>query len=289
MTAVVTETANAKVNLTLGVHGRRDDGYHELSSLVAFAAIGDRVTVDPAGPTGIVATGPFAASIDGANLLEHVIERLALLAPRLTVGAVTLEKRLPVAAGLGGGSADAAALMRAIMHLNPDRAPLLPWDDLARSLGADVPVCLANRPALMSGIGERLLLVPDLPRLGIVLANPRVPLSTAAVFSELAAPRVAPDLAPPAQPHFDGRAAGLIDYMRADPNALEPPARRLCPAIDDVLAVLARSRDVLIARMSGSGPTCFALFADLADAQQAAAQIAAAHPEWWIAAATLAV
>ena len=184
----ITREANAKINVFLRVLSAREDGYHDLESLVAFAAVGDRLTFHP-GPTSRVTTfGPFAADIDGPNLLDKALAQLREVDPGLLLGTVELEKNLPVAAGLGGGSADAAALLRAVRHANPERAGRIDWHGLAARLGADVPVCLAGAPALICGVGDMVEpLGPGhrLPPLACVLVNPRVPLPTAQVFRAL--------------------------------------------------------------------------------------------------------
>ena len=183
MAMPIREIARAKVNLTLSVLGRRSDGYHDIESLVTFADIGDLVTFHPGPDWRITTSGPFAPEIEGSNLLERTLSLLRELDPGLVLGAVELEKNLPVAAGLGGGSADAAALLRAVRAANPARAGRIDWHRLATRLGADVPVCLAGVPALIRGIGDRVEpLAHQLPPLAAVLANPRVPLATAHVF-----------------------------------------------------------------------------------------------------------
>jgi 4-diphosphocytidyl-2-C-methyl-D-erythritol kinase len=221
---------------------------------------------------------------------------LRALDPGLQLGTVTLEKNLPVAAGLGGGSADAAALLRAVRRANPERSELIGWHDAAVRLGADVPVCVAGAPALMRGIGDLLEpLAHPLPPLAAVLVNPRVPLSTAHVFRALAASTSSPS---PRFSRGEGRGEGtgaapsatdfpdlqaLLTYMRAHGNDLEPPAIALLPVIADVKAALAAEPGCLLAAMSGSGPTCFGLFADDATAASAGTALALAHPAWWIA------
>ena len=171
----IREIARAKVNLTLSVLGRRSDGYHDIESLVTFADIGDLVTFHPGPDCRITTSGPFAPEIEGPNLLEKTLSLLRELDPGLVLGAVELEKNLPVAAGLGGGSADAAALLRAVRAANPERAGRIDWHRLAARLGADVPVCLAGVPALIRGIGDRIEpLAHKLPPLACVLVNPRV-------------------------------------------------------------------------------------------------------------------
>jgi 4-diphosphocytidyl-2-C-methyl-D-erythritol kinase len=184
------EIACAKVNLTLSVLGRRSDGYHDIESLVTFADIGDQIAFHPGPHRRVTVRGPFATGIDGPNLLETTLSLLRELDPGLLLGAVELVKNLPVAAGLGGGSADAAALLRAVRAANPERAARIDWYALAARLGADVPVCLSGQPALIRGVGdqiERLQPGSRPPPLAAVLVNPRVPLPTARVFSALAA------------------------------------------------------------------------------------------------------
>lgn len=285
------ELARAKINLTLTVLGRRPDGYHDVVSLVAFAGIGDRVTLRPGPECRVTARGPFAAAIEGPNLLARALALLGGLEPELRLGTVELEKALPVAAGLGGGSADAAALLRAVRRANPERATAIDWHGLAARLGADVPVCLAGRPAVMRGIGERiepLVGSPPLPPLALVLVNPRVPLPTARVFAAFAG-SPAPhrpsrwDEAPAAElaAFFDLDA--LLVHMRARGNDLEHAATLLVPAIAEVMAALRAMPQCCLAAMSGSGPTCFGIFTDDAAAALATDALARAHPGWWIA------
>ena len=258
--------------------------------------------------------GPFAADIDGPNLLDEALALLREVDPGLLLGTVELEKNLPVAAGLGGGSADAAALLRAVRHANPERAGRIDWHGLAARLGADVPVCLAGAPALIRGVGDMIEpLGPGhrLPPLACVLVNPRVPLPTAQVFRALGTSSPSPH-APSAwgEGRGEGRpqapeqaaaphpnplpteewgegtgAAGLdtlVAYMRARGNDLEPAAISLQPVIADVKAALAAEPGCRLAAMSGSGPTCFGIFGDDAAAGQAAGALGRSHPGWWI-------
>ena len=185
----ITEIARAKINLTLKVRGRRPDGYHELESLIAFATdLGDVVRLVPGEETGCSVRGPFAGAIEGENLIETALMRLAERAPGLTLGEVTLEKCLPVAAGIGGGSADAAALLRVVRFANGTLSAGVDWAGIAASLGADVPVCFLNRPAFVMGVGETLEAVADLPRLHAVLANPLTPVPLAKTRKVFAVP-----------------------------------------------------------------------------------------------------
>jgi 4-diphosphocytidyl-2-C-methyl-D-erythritol kinase len=288
MTAI-REIARAKINLTLSVIGRRPDGYHEIESLVAFADLGDVVSLEPGSGTRVTTSGPFAAAIDGPNLLEKALALLREIEPGLRLGAVGLEKNLPVAAGLGGGSADAAALLRAVRQANPETATRVPWDAVAARLGADVPVCLTGKPALISGIGEKVEpLAYDLPPMAAVLVNPRLPLSTAAVYRALDAPPAPPNRPPPAPPGPFAGLDALIDYMRVRGNDLERPATSLLPIIADLKAALTALPDCLWAGLSGSGPTCFGIFADDGDATRSTAMLTAAHPAYWIRSTRLA-
>ena len=280
----VEEHAPAKVNLDLLITGRREGGYHELDSLVVFTSPADRLIMHPARSLSLEVRGRFAAALDdGAdNLVLRAARLLAAHAGRAPEARIVLEKNLPVAAGLGGGSADAAAALRGLDRLWRLGLGLAALAPLAERLGADVPVCLAARPARMRGIGERLAWQDGLPPLELLLVNLNQPLATAAVFAALGPlPAAAPEWGPP--PDEQGR---LIDWLRARANHLEAPARRLLPAIDDVLGALARQPGCALARMSGSGATCFGLFTDRAAVERAAAALRRARPDWWIAAAT---
>lgn len=284
MQGPVSEDAFAKINLTLRILGRREDGYHELRSLVAFARLGDRVTAAAADDLSLEVTGPFAKGLEGEtdNLVLRAARALRDLTG-VTAGAhLTLEKNLPVASGIGGGSADAAAALRALIRLwnvNPGETALVA---LAASLGADVPVCLSSSSALMWGIGEKIVPLP-LPRSWFVLVNPRFVLHTSAVFRELEAPLLSEAPAAPPLPAF----ASLDDVVRwakEEGNGLETPAIRIASRIGEVRKAIAGTVDCLLARMSGSGATCFGLYPSGEAAEEAAHIIAAAHPDWWVAA-----
>ena len=279
------EPAPAKLNLYLHVVGRRPDGYHLLDSLVAFASVGDRIAVAPADPPSFSISGPQAGEIpaDRSNLAWQAAEALAVAAGRRPTVAVELAKHLPVAAGVGGGSADAAAVLRALTRLwdLPAGAPWLA--ELAARLGADVPVCLAGRPCFVGGIGERLDPAPSLTGTPLVLVNPRTPLATPAVFKAREGGFSSAD-------RFVERPAGpaaLADLLAVRRNDLTDPARRLCPVIDTVLAALRETDGCLLARMSGSGATCFGLYERSGEAQAAAAALLAREPRWWAAAGEL--
>jgi 4-diphosphocytidyl-2-C-methyl-D-erythritol kinase len=287
--AVLTETARAKVNLTLRVVGRRPDGYHALESLVAFArAPVDVITFEPGRDPEVRVEGPGSGAILGENLLQVVLRKLRDAEPRLRLGDVTLDKHLPVAAGVGGGSADAAALLRAVRRANPALASAVPWMSIAKALGADVPVCMQGVSALMWGIGDRMAPVA-LPPLDVVIANPMLPVpadKTAQVFRRLGAAGLVADPPDPAPPHLPS-AAAVVDYMRGTGNDLTAPASAVVPAVATVLAALEGQEGCLVARLSGGGPTCFGVFECQEAARLAAAGISAAEPSWWVVATAL--
>jgi 4-diphosphocytidyl-2-C-methyl-D-erythritol kinase len=278
------ETARAKINLTLTVLGRRGDGYHDLESLVTFADVSDRVVLHPSLGCRITTSGPFAADIEGPNLLDRALVLLSEADAGLLLGAVELEKNIPVAAGLGGGSADAAALLRAVRRANRERAGRIDWHALAARLGADVPVCLAGVPALIRDVGDRIepLEAPRRPPpLAAVLVNPRVALPTSRVFAALSRSF------PPPRPSWgegtdSGGIDGLLACIRVRGNDLEAAAISLQPVIADVKAAIAVQPGCQLAAMSGSGPTCFGIFDNDVLAAQAADALSRAHPSWWI-------
>lgn len=269
--------AKAKINLFLHVTGKRPDGYHLLDSLVVFAGTGDRLCAEPSDGLSLRLTGPFAPGLHAEpdNLVLRAARALADAAGIAPNAALVLEKNLPVASGIGGGSADAAAALRLLSRLwgvAPDPAVM---HKLAERLGADVPVCLRGAPARMSGIGEHLDPAPRLPGCGLVLVNPGVALATASVFKA----RQSGFSAAAALPAGWDSAAAMAEGLRDLTNDLQPPAIALQPVIGDVLAALTERPGCLLARMSGSGATCFGLFAD---ADRAVAQAAAlARRGWW--------
>ena len=283
--AVVHERAAAKLNLDLLVTGRRPDGYHELDSLVVFTDLADGLMFRPAAELSLDLAGPFAAGLPPPvdNIVIRAARRLAAAASVPAEARITLHKRLPVAAGIGGGSADAAAALRGLRRL---------WrleldDDALRAiglgLGADVPVCLGTRPARLRGIGERLDPLPSLPALALVLVNPRRPLATAEVFRSLWLES------------FSTRARGLpacprlpqlVASLASSRSDLEAAAQGMLPAIGEMLALLRAEPGCRLARMSGSGPTCFGLFDDPTAAADAAFRLGTARPGWWVAACT---
>jgi 4-diphosphocytidyl-2-C-methyl-D-erythritol kinase len=276
--------ARPKVNLTLELLGRRGDGYHLLDSLVVFADTGDRLRLESAPELALRTSGPFSEGLPPAeqNLVMRAARALADLAGPPPRGALlTLDKRLPPAGGIGGGSADAAAALLGLVELwgmRPDPKALY---DLALSLGADLPVCLNGKACLMRGIGEELEAAPELPRFSLLLVNPGVALETAAVFRQRSGPFT------PSRPWPEGFASLglLIEALRGRTNDLQATALELQPVIGDCLGSLERLAGCLLARMSGSGATCFGLFATLEEAKQAAGLLARERPDWWIEAA----
>ncbi|EME70206.1 4-diphosphocytidyl-2-C-methyl-D-erythritol kinase [Paramagnetospirillum caucaseum] len=277
--------APAKVNLTLHVVGRRDDGYHLLDSLVAFAGVGDTLEFRPADTLRLEVTGPTAGQIpaEGENIVLKAARLLAGAAGVTRGAAITLTKRLPVAAGIGGGSADAAAALKGLMRLWDVVLPAGTLAKVALSIGADVPVCLAGTPTRMMGVGEMLEPAPALPPAWLLLVNPMVPLHTPPVFKARTGPFSAAD--PLTDSPRDAKA--LAAALAARRNDLTPPAITIEPVVGEVLAAIAATPDCLLPRMSGSGATCFGLYAEESQARAAAARLAAAHPAWWIAPARL--
>ena len=288
------EDGRAKVNLTLRVVGRRVDGYHELESIVAFADCADRLSLLPGDGLGLVTTGPLAQACGETadNLVFRAAQLLGERVPGLRLGEFTLDKVLPVAAGIGGGSADAAAALRLLAQANG-----LAIDDdrlveVAQLTGADVPVCLASRACVMTGVGETLLPLV-LPKLPCVLVNPRIPVATRDVFAALGLRNG--ELLVGASDVFGATAwledgASLEDWVEAlaaGSNDLEAPATRIQPVIGEVLAALNATNGAWLARMSGSGATCFAIYENTAEAARAAQQIQLDHPNWWVHAGVL--
>ena len=281
------DTGRAKLNLTLEVLGRRADGFHELRSLVAFASLGDQVELDPHGPLGLTVEGHFAGALGGDNLIINAAQLVSNKVPGLTLGRFRLVKTLPVASGLGGGSADAAAALRLIARANDGALDHAILAGLAPQLGSDVSVCLKCRPAVISGRGESVEPVAGFPSCGVLLANPGRPLATEAVYAALGAEAwvASPDHAE--RLDFHGEFEALLAYVTPRGNDLERPAAQLVPEIREVLAALLALDGSRLARLSGSGPTCFALFASESDATRAGARLAAEFPNWWIAANAL--
>lgn len=288
------EEGRAKVNLSLRVVGRRADGYHDLESVVAFADCADRLTLEPGGELRLATTGPLAAACGETsdNLVFKAAKLLADAVPNLKLGAFALDKVLPVAAGIGGGSADAAAALRLLARLNNLSLDDPRLQEVALATGADVPVCLFSRACDMTGVGEQLLPLA-LPSMPCVMVNPRVPVATKDVFRELGLRNgellvgATDVLEAPAWPEQGGSIADWVDVLETVANDLEAPALRIEPVIGDVLEALRDSAGVKLARMSGSGATCFAIYGVPAEAQAAAENIRRDHPGWWVHAGTL--
>ncbi|MGB6535913.1 MAG: 4-(cytidine 5'-diphospho)-2-C-methyl-D-erythritol kinase [Xanthobacteraceae bacterium] len=291
MSVPLVENAPAKVNLTLRVLGRRADGYHEIESLVAFADFGDTLSLSPAPDLTLDVRGPAAEQADSGseNLVLRAARALAATIPDLRVGAFQLDKILPVAAGLGGGSADAAAALRLLARANDLAGNDERLYEAARKIGADVSVCLETRCRLMRGIGEILGEPLDLAILPALLVNPCAALATKDVFAGWT-PVAAPAMLAPLDVSVAGRAANrehLLQLLAAQTNDLELPAMALAPSIADVLVALRGLPGCRLARMSGSGATCFALFLAAPEAMAAAKIVGSRFPQWWVRATAL--
>ena len=288
------DEGRAKVNLTLHVLGRRADGYHDIESVVAFADCADRLTLTPGSELTLQMSGPLAQACGATsdNLVLKAARLLAERVPNMKAGSFTLDKVLPVAAGIGGGSADAAAALRLLAQMNGlslDDERLL---EVALATGADVPVCLASRACDMTGVGETLLPL-SLPIIPCVMVHPCVPVATRDVFDALGLRNG--ELLVGATDVFRGTdwpEAGAsvedwVEVLAADTNDLEAPATRIQPVIGEVISALNATNGAWLARMSGSGATCFAIYENTADAGRAADKIRRDHPEWWVHAGTL--
>jgi 4-diphosphocytidyl-2-C-methyl-D-erythritol kinase len=285
VSSLLVETAPAKINLTLRVIGRRDDGYHELESVVGFAGVADSLDLATAGKPELEISGPFAAACGPVddNLVLKAARALNERMGGLKTGRFRLEKNLPVAAGIGGGSADAAAALRLLARAN-DMAPDDPRLVAAAGVtGADVPVCLHPRARVMRGIGDLLSGPVMIPRLDVVLANPGVPLSSRDVFACFAGGGASRTTVGQIPVRFDA----LISFLDGHGNDLTEAAIACSPAVSDLLAALRALPGNRLTRMSGSGPTCFAVFASAAEASEAARLLAAANRSWWIRATTI--
>jgi 4-diphosphocytidyl-2-C-methyl-D-erythritol kinase len=288
------EDGRAKVNLTLRVVGRRFDGYHDLESVVAFADCADRLSLTPGSRLDVKTTGPLAQACGETadNLVFKAAQLLGERVPDLKLGEFTLDKVLPVAAGIGGGSADAAAALRLLAQANGlaiDDARLI---EVAKLTGADVPVCLASRACVMTGVGETLLPL-SLPKMPCVMVNPRVPVATRDVFAALGLRNgdllvgAADVFQAAAWPEAGASLEDWVEALAAGSNDLEVPATRIQPVIGEVLAALSATNGAWLARMSGSGATCFAIFENTAEAQRASQEIQQGHPQWWVHAGLL--
>lgn len=277
--------APAKINLFLHVGAPDADGYHPLCSLMAFADIGDRLTVQAADVPGFEVHGPFAAELagEGDNLVLRAARALMAKArgPQAPL-MLTLDKRLPVASGLGGGSSDAGAALRLLREALGLRVDDQELEAIAASLGADGAACLWGRPVLAEGRGERLSAAPGLPVVEAVLVNPRVPVSTAGVYRRFDADGAFGDVEPPPLPDAFESVEELAAWLSLMRNDLEAPAIAVAPEVGDVLALLAEEPETLLARVSGSGGTCFALCAGDLEADGLAARVSALQPDWWV-------
>jgi 4-diphosphocytidyl-2-C-methyl-D-erythritol kinase len=291
----LTDEARAKVNLTLRVIGRRVDGFHDLESVVAFCDCADRLTLEPGTDLSLSTTGPRAGDCGEAsdNLVLKAARLLGERVDGLKAGEFMLDKVLPVAAGIGGGSADAAAALRLLARANKLELDDPRLIEVARLTGADVPVCLSSRACVMTGVGETLLPL-TLPRMPCVLVNPCVPVATSDVFKalglrhgELLVGATDVILHDPSWPEAGASIDAWIGILAGIGNDLEKPATRIQSVIGEVLAALRAADGAQLARMSGSGATCFAIFNDDADAQRAAQAIQRQHPLWWVHAGAL--
>jgi 4-diphosphocytidyl-2-C-methyl-D-erythritol kinase len=282
------EKAYAKVNLTLRILGRRRDGYHEIESLVGFADVSDRLSLHPGRELTLVVRGPLADHAGNAddNLVVKAAQALARIVPKLKTGRFTLTKQLPAQAGLGGGSADAAAALRLLARANRLRRDDPRLHQAARETGADVPVCLDPQPRWMTGVGEILSAPVHLPRFYAVLVRPDIALPTKDVFAALDAPPLeAKTRVVSAKVPADKSA--LLEFLASHGNDLERPATKLAPPVGDALALLWSQPPCILARMSGSGSACFGLFASRRAAGAAARAIAKTHPDWWVKPTTI--
>lgn len=276
--------APAKVNLFLHVVARRQDGYHDLSSLVVFTEFGDRLQISPARGREfeLDLSGPFASQVSPGD--DNLVLRAArrLVDGNIPAGSgarIALEKNIPVAAGLGGGSADAAATLVALNRLWQMGLDPQGLQDLGRGLGADIPVCVAGAPSWVHGIGDRLTPAPAMPELPVLLVNPGNPASTPQVFQGL---KTIPKLPDPVAPGGFADIFAVAGFLRDCRNDLEAPAIGIVPEIAEALALVGRQADCLLARMSGSGATLFGLFPDGESVAGAAARIRKANPDWWV-------
>src|SRR6202040_1184105 len=285
--------ARAKVNLTLRVVGRRVDGYHDLESVVAFADCADRLSLTPGSKLNLATTGPLAQDCGETadNLGFKAAKLLGERVPDLRLGEFTLDKVLPVAAGIGGGSADAAAALRLLAQANGlalDDSRLI---EVARLTGADVPVCLNSRACVMTGVGETLLPL-NLPKLPCVMVNPRIPVATKDVFNALGLRNgellvgATDVLEAPGWPDDGASLEDWVEALAAGTNDLEAPASRIQPVIGGVLSALNATDGAWLARMSGSGATCFAIYENTAGAGRSAEKLGRDHPGWWVHAGT---
>ena len=278
--------APAKINLFLHVGAPTADGYHPLCSLMVFADVGDRLEVHQSDALSLCLRGPFAGGLEGGpddNLVLRAARRLAERLQRpLTPQSLILDKRLPIAAGMGGGSSDAGAALRLLREIWAPDFPDSELEAVAASLGADGAACLWGRPTLAQGRGERLSKPPGLPVMDAVLINPRVAVSTAKVYGGLDATGRFEDIIPPSMPEAFESVQEVAGWLRGTTNTMQGTAIEHAPEIGDVLTTLADEPETLIARMSGSGATCFALCSGDVEAEGLAERIEAMRPGWWV-------
>jgi 4-diphosphocytidyl-2-C-methyl-D-erythritol kinase len=288
------ENGRAKVNLTLRVVGRRVDGYHDLESVVAFADCADRLSLTPGPKLNLKTTGPLARDCGDTsdNLVFKAAQLLGERVPDLKLGDFTLDKVLPVAAGIGGGSADAAAALRLLAQANGLALEDPRLIEVAQLTGADVAVCLASRACVMTGVGETLLPL-SLPKMPCVMVNPRIPVATRDVFQALGLRNgellvgATDVIRATAWPEEGASLEDWVEVLSSGSNDLEAPATRLQPVIGEVISALSATNGAWLARMSGSGATCFAVFENTPEAQRAAQKIQLDHPKWWVHAGVL--
>lgn len=281
---ILREDAPAKVNLTLKVLGKRPDGYHEILSLAVFAGIADQLTLTPGGTFSLDVVGPFAPALAGQdNLVDKAASLFLQQCQGARTGAFVLEKNIPVAAGLGGGSADAAAALRLLACANPGAAGPESLKAAATRLGSDVAICLESHAAFMRGCGSEVTAVEGLPVLPVVLVNPGVELGAREVYHALDAPPLDYN-ASVSGAELASLAAieGVARYISSAGNDLQAAAKKLAPVIGEALTALEETKGCLAAQMSGSGSTCFALYPDGDAAGSAAEELTTRHSGWWI-------
>lgn len=288
MNVALTELAPAKINLALHVTAQLDNGYHTLESLVVFAELGDGLSLSLADKDRLEIAGPFADALEPGqvNLVTRAIEAFRTQWPELMPAgvAISLEKNLPVSAGIGGGSADAAAALRLLHRVTGERVPFARLYEVAARLGADVPVCLASVPCLVEGVGDKIVPLESFPRLFAVMVNPLIPVPTAEIFRRLETRQNSPM---PRLPDPLSHAALLGMWLGESRNDLEPPARVFAPQIGELIDSLGTQTGVIGARMSGSGGTVFGLFADEGLAHEAARTMRERYPGYWVASAPI--
>ena len=278
------ETAKAKVNLSLKVLGKLESGYHDICSLVAFTDFGDQIAFEPSEKYSLAVHGPFAPDLSGENLIDQVVSFMQEEYPNLQVGEFNLIKNLPVASGIGGGSSDAAAALRILNSMKHKELDNIDIKKVSLKLGADIPVCLKQEAAFMSGIGEHVKTLENFPKIVCLLINPGVQISTSEIFNKLNAPESSGKDIEKCCFELNGFSSieGLVNYIQENDNDLQKVAEDICPVIKNIIARLEQQQGCYIARMSGSGATCFGLFNDLSSAQIAMQNIRLEEPNWWI-------